>query len=46
MTFDKLPEVSGVLLGVKGQYLMLDTGVINLRRHAGYDVALTVREAS
>lgn len=41
MTFDKLPEVSGTLLGIKGQYLILDTGVINMRRHAGYQIALS-----
>ncbi len=45
MTFDKLPEVSGTLMGIKGQYLILDTGVINIRRHAGYHVALTLDEA-
>lgn len=39
--FDKNPEVSGVLLGIKGQYLILDSGVINLRRFAGYDVELS-----
>ncbi|MFK7831052.1 MAG: DUF2797 domain-containing protein [Congregibacter sp.] len=42
MTFDKVPEVKGVLKGIKGQYLLLDTGVINLRRHAGYKVELRV----
>lgn len=36
--FDKNPEVSGVLLGIKGQYLLLDTGVINLRKFTGYEV--------
>lgn len=41
MNFDKMPEVRGVLKGIKGQYLILDTGVINMRRHAGYQVALT-----
>jgi hypothetical protein len=46
MTFDKLPEISGTLMGIKGQYLMLDTGVINIRRHAGYHVAMTIREVS
>ena len=40
--FDKDPEVSGVLQGIKGQYLILDTGVINLRRFTGYDVDLEV----
>ena len=34
--FDKTPEVSGVLMGVKGQYLIFDTGVINIRKFAGY----------
>lgn len=41
MTFDKVPEVSGTLMGIKAQYLILDTGVINMRRHAGYAVALS-----
>ncbi|WP_439102426.1 DUF2797 domain-containing protein [Congregibacter sp.] len=41
MTFDKMPEVAGTLMGIKGQYLILDTGVINMRRHAGYEVALS-----
>ena len=41
MTFDKLPEVSGRLMGIKGQYLIFDTGVINMRRHAGYRIAVT-----
>lgn len=44
LTFDKQSEVSGTLLGIKGQYLILDTGVINMRRHAGYDISLSVRQ--
>jgi hypothetical protein len=32
--------VEGTLLGIKGQYLILDSGVINMRRFAGYEVAL------
>jgi hypothetical protein len=35
---DKDPEVAGVLHGIKGQYLMLDTGVINIRKFTGYEV--------
>lgn len=35
---DKDPEVAGVLQGIKGQYLLLDTGVINIRKFAGYEV--------
>lgn len=36
--FDKVAEVAGVLQGVKGQYLLLDTGVINIRKFSGYEV--------
>lgn len=38
--FDKDPVVQGTLQGIKGQYLILDTGVINIRRFGGYDVTL------
>ncbi len=37
--FDKNPLVEGTLQGIKGQYLLLDTGVINLRKFAGYKVS-------
>lgn len=35
---DKEPNVSGVLQGIKGQYLLLDGGVINIRKFTGYEV--------
>ncbi|MCP3848860.1 MAG: DUF2797 domain-containing protein [Gammaproteobacteria bacterium] len=35
---DKQPEVQGTLMGIKGQYLILDTGVINVRKFSGYHV--------
>jgi hypothetical protein len=38
--FDKDPLVEGTLLGIKGQYLMFDTGVINIRRFGGYELEL------
>ncbi|GAB3271044.1 DUF2797 domain-containing protein [Parahaliea aestuarii] len=38
---DKTPAVEGTLLGIKGQYLIFDTGVINLRKYGGYQVALS-----
>jgi len=38
--FDKDPKVEGTLMGIKGQYLILDTGVINLRKFAGYSCSL------
>lgn len=39
--FDKNPEVTGVLNGIKGQYLLFDTGVINIRRFGSYEVTVT-----
>lgn len=39
--FDKTPEVSGVLQGIKGQYLILDTGVINMRKFTAYQVSIS-----
>jgi len=40
LSFDKEPVVFGTLEGIKGQYLILDSGVINLRRFSGYEVEL------
>ena len=39
--FDKEPVVEGKLMGAKGQYLIFDQGVINLRRFTGYEVELS-----
>ena len=36
LNFDKTPEVEGVLQGIKGQYLILDIGVLNIRKFGGY----------
>lgn len=43
--FDKNPDVEGVLHGIKGQYLILDSGVINLRKFGGYQTELYVQES-
>ncbi len=38
---DKLPEISGKLLGIKGQYLVWADGrVLNVRNHIGYHVSV------
>lgn len=37
---DKTPLIQGVLQGIKGQYLILDTGVINMRKYTGYEIIL------
>ena len=39
---DKTPTVGGTLTGIKGQYLMFDTGVINMRKYGGYHLTLTL----
>ncbi len=37
---DTNPTVSGHLQGIKGQYLILDEGVINIRKYGGYEVTI------
>ena len=39
---DRQPEAKGRLLGIKGQYLLLDTGVLNIRKVAGYHVRFMI----
>lgn len=36
LNLDKTPEIEAVLNGIKGQYLILDAGVINIRKYSGY----------
>ncbi len=38
LNLDKQPIVEGILQGIKGQYLILDTGVINIRKFTAYNV--------
>ena len=40
LNLDKQPEIQGRLLGIKGQYLILDCGVINIRKYSGYELTL------
>ncbi|NLC10265.1 MAG: DUF2797 domain-containing protein, partial [Gammaproteobacteria bacterium] len=37
---DKNPVAEGTLQGIKGQYLIFDTGVINIRKYTAYQLAL------
>jgi hypothetical protein len=39
--FDKNSIVEGILKGIKGQYLIFDTGVINIRKFTSYSVGLS-----
>jgi hypothetical protein len=41
LNFDKTPRIEGELMGVKGQYLLLDCGVINLRKFTSYHIDFT-----
>lgn len=42
LDLEKTPQIEGLLMGVKGQYLMLDTGVINIRKFGAYHVSFSV----
>lgn len=47
LSFDKQPEIGGVLIGIKGQYLIFEGGAaLNIRKHQGYEVALTIADAA
>lgn len=39
---DKQPLIEGLLQGIKGQYLIFDSGVINIRKYTAYNVQLSV----
>ena len=42
LNLDKEPVVQGILHGIKGQYLLLDTGVINIRKYSGYEINVSI----
>ncbi|MDW3650285.1 MAG: DUF2797 domain-containing protein [Bacteroidia bacterium] len=43
LSFEKMPEIEGTLLGIRGQYLIFDAGrVLNVRKHTGYWIDLEV----
>lgn len=44
LNLEKTPEISGTLLGIKGQYLIFDVGVLNVRNLTGYVVNLKFTE--
>jgi len=41
LNLDKDPRAGGELQGIRGQYLLFDSGVINLRKYAGYRVEVS-----
>jgi hypothetical protein len=40
LNFDKTADITGQLQGIKGQYLILDCGVLNIRKFTGYNVSV------
>ncbi len=40
INLDKVPEIKSKLLGIKGQYLIFEAGVLNIRSHSGYEVTI------
>jgi hypothetical protein len=41
LSFDKTPVISGFLNGIKGQYLLLEGGVLNIRKFSSYRLTLS-----
>jgi len=41
LSFDKSPVISGALNGIKGQYLLLESGVLNVRKFSSYHLTLS-----
>lgn len=41
LDLEKSPVIEGTLRGIKGQYLILDTGVINIRKFTAYQAAVS-----
>ncbi len=40
LNFDKQSDIEGKLMGIKGQYLILDSGVLNIRKFSGYNISV------
>ena len=40
--FDKMPVIEDKLIGIRGQYLILENAVLNILKHNGYHIKLSV----
>lgn len=38
LDLEKTPRITTKLLGIKGQYLLTESGVLNMRKHVGFEV--------
>jgi hypothetical protein len=46
INLEKVPEIKSKLLGIKGQYLIFECGVLNVRSHSGYHVTIEGQHAN
>ncbi len=46
LDLEKTPVIEGTLKGIKGQYLILDTGVINIRKFTAYQIAASCMQSA
>lgn len=46
INLEKVPEIISKLVGIKGQYLIFEAGVLNVRSHSGFEVTLEVSHES
>lgn len=42
LSFDKTPVIESKIYGIKGQYLFLEQGVLNIRKFSGYKLKVTL----
>lgn len=42
LSFDKTADIKSKLLGIKGQYLFLEQGVLNIRKFSGYNIEFKI----
>ncbi|MBF2759850.1 MAG: DUF2797 domain-containing protein [Ectothiorhodospiraceae bacterium AqS1] len=42
ISLDKTPLIEDILVGSKGQYLVFESGVFNVRKHGGYEISLGI----
>lgn len=40
INLEKVPEIKSRLIGIKGQYLIFESGVFNVRSHSGYEITI------
>ena len=45
LSFDNSPVIEGKLLGIKGQYLLFEQGVLGIRKHQGYFLEISYNQS-